>query len=76
MHRQPYVKRDVSFFSFHWYLAIIYGPEYFLRRPSAKSTMGKCLTSPRTSQAETGVEAILAFQRSGSTSPPVMCDSQ
>jgi hypothetical protein len=70
------VKRDVSFLSFRWYLAIIYGPEYFLRRPFAASTTGKRPTSLRTRRAKAGVKAILAFQRSGSTSPPDMGDSR
>jgi hypothetical protein len=34
--------REVSclFFSLHWYLAIIYGPEYFILPPSAASSTG------------------------------------
>ena len=34
--------REVSclFFSLHWYLAIIYGPEYFILSPSAASSTG------------------------------------
>ena len=34
------------FFSLHWYLAIIYGPEYFILSPSATSSTGN-QTSPQ-----------------------------